>query len=414
MKLTNNVPEMKIRSKEYKKYILDAIDEFNSNGKKTVLVVCDNFFPVIDGVVNTVDNYARILSKDMNVMLLVPSYKGTIGVYSYPVIGVTSGFSQKLNNQVALPMFDPRYKKYLKKLRIDIIHCHSPFLMSRIAMRLHKKRNIPMVTTFHSLYKYDFEANAKPLVNFLLRFIAKCYNASDEVWTMNTQCVDILKEYGYNGKTYVLPHGVSTLPSTCYEQERSNMRQKLGVKDDELLFIFVGRLVAAKNVHFTVDVLANLKQRGLKFKMLFVGDGHEKSTLTKQIDALDLADEVTLIGQINSKDELTHIYAAADMLLFPSYYDTFALVKVEAASRYTPAAFIENCPAGSNVANNVNGYIFPQDVTAYADGIYNAVQDRESLEQVGKNAFRDLYKTWDEIVAKVAIRYNEVIDEHNK
>lgn len=410
IKRVYNSPIMKIRSKQYKKYILDVINNFNTNGKKTVLITCDNFFPVFDGVVNVIDNYARLLSDKINVMMLVPSYKGNIGAYSYPVIGVKSGFSKKLNNPVPLPMFDGRSKRFLKKLRIDLIHAHSPFTISRVAMHLHKKRHIPMVTTFHSLFKYDFEVNAKPLVGFMMRYIAKCFNASDEVWTMNKKCADVLREYGHKGKIFILPHGIPTLPSENYEEERNLARQKFGVQDDELLFIFVGRLVKAKNVKFTADVLANLQKRGLKFKMLFVGDGVERTKLEKRIAELHLENDVKLLGQVDSRDELVLINAAADLLLFPSYYDTFALVKMEAAARYTPTAFIDDCPAGSDVTHDVNGFIFPHNVEAYADGVYNAVQDREHLREVGINAFHDLYFTWDQIVDRVYARYMELID----
>lgn len=408
MNKTDNVTEMKIRSRQYKKYILNVISKFNTNGKKTVLVTSDSFFPIFDGVMNVVDNYACKLLDRMNVVVLAPSYKGKITLCSYPVIGVKSGFSKRLNYQVPLPMFDFRHRRYLKKLRIDIIHCHAPFTVARVAMRLHKKRRVPLVTTFHSLFKYDFQTNAGPFTDFMMKYILRCFNASNEVWTMNDRCVEILREYGYHGATYLLPHGVSALPAQHYEEERRTMREKLGV-DEEVLFIFVGRLIQAKNVHFLVDVLANLKQRGVKFKMLFVGDGIEHAKLEKQIALLGLDREVKLVGQVLDKEELLGIYSAADMLLFPSYYDTFALVKVEAASRFTPTVLVEDCPAASNVTHNVNGYVLPNNVEKYADAVYQILQDRDSLEQVGKNAFRDLYATWDKIVDKVYERYVELM-----
>lgn len=404
---------MKISSKQYKKYILDAIEKFNTNGKKTVLITCDAFFPVVDGVVRVVENYARELSAKMNIMLLVPAYKGEIGVYSFPVIGVTSGFSKRLNNQIPLPIFDLRYKKYLKKLRIDLIHCHSPFTVGRVAMRLHKKRKIPLVCTFHSQYKRDFEQHAKLLANFMMKYIMKCFNSSDETWTMHTASRDTLVSYGYTGNVILMPNGTSMLPPPNYEEERKVGRTKYMTDTSKLLFIFVGRLTIQKNILFVVDVLAELKKRGLKFKMLFVGDGPDKDKLVNKITQQGLDGDIELEGKLH-KHQLQEIYAAADLFLFPSMYDVSSLVQVEAASRYTPTAFAEGSVTSCTVTDGVNGFILPCEVKAFADGVYDIVQDADKLATVSSNAHRDLYVTWKDLMQKVYDRYVEIIEKKTK
>lgn len=410
MKQTNNITEMKIRSRQYKKYILNAVDEFNKNGKKTVLITCDAFYPVVDGVVRVIENYARQLSDKMNVMLLVPSCKGKIGIYNYPVIGVTSGFSKKLNNQVPLPMFDCRYKKYLNKLRIDLVHCHSPFTVGRVAMRLHKKRHVPLVCTFHSQYKRDFQQHAKPFANFMMNYIMKCFNSSNETWTMHEASKNTLLSYGYKGNVVLMPNGTSMPPSSNYLDERALGRAKYGVDDSTWFFIFVGRLTVQKNILFIVDVLAELKNRGLQFKMAFVGGGPDRDKLVKKIASANLSEQITLVGK-RDKSELQEIYAAADLFLFPSMYDVSSLVQVEAASRYTPTVFAEGSVTSCTVTNGVNGYILPCEVNSFADGVLSAVQNREVLQQVGNNAYRDLYVTWDEIAQKVYARYMDLIEK---
>lgn len=413
MEPTNITAEMKIRSKQYKKYILDTVNEFNSNGKKTVLITCDSFYPVVDGVVRVVENYARELSDKMNVMLLVPACKGKIGIYGYPVIGVTSGFSKRLNNQVPLPIFDFRYKKYLKKLKIDLIHCHSPFTIGRIAMRLHKKRHIPLICTFHSQYKRDFELQAKPFAKFMMKYILRCFNSSDETWTMHDASKDTLISYGYNGNVLLMPNGTSMLPSSNYLEERNAGRAKYMTDTSKLLFVFVGRLTVQKNILFIVDVLAELKRRGLEFKMLFVGDGPDKEKLLNKIAHENLTDDVELEGKLR-KSQLHEIYSAADLFLFPSMYDVSSLVQIEAASRYTPTVFAEGSVTSCTVTDGVNGFILPCDVKVFADGVNNIVRDRDKLATVSNNAYRDLYVTWNELLKDVYKRYVEIIDKANR
>ena len=405
--------EMKLRSKEYKQLLSETIDEFNSNGKKTVLITSDAFFPVVDGVVNVIDNYAKLLSKDMNVMMLVPTYKGKVYMKGYPAIGVLSGFSERIHNQVPLPMFDTHYGKLLKKLRIDVIHCHSPFTISRIALKLHKKRHIPLVSTFHSQYKRDFEQHAKLLSPMMMKYIMRCYNNCDEVWTMHSASRDTILSYGYKGKVLLMPNGTAMTSSPDYEKERLQARNKfVSDSDNTVILIFVGRLVITKNILFVVDVLAELKKRGIKFKMLFAGDGPDKEKLVAKIAHENLKEDITMLGQMN-KDNIAEVYSAADLFLFPSMYDVSSLVQIEAASRYTPTVFAEGSVTSCTVTNGVNGYVYPCNVQEFADGICKVLEDREKLKEVSQNAYRDIYVTWEYLVGKVRNRYLQLIEENN-
>ena len=403
--------ELKRRSKEYRKLLTDTVNEYNGNGKKTVLLTCDSYFPIVDGVVNVVDNYAKQLSKDMNVVLLVPDYKGKVYMKGYLTIGVKSSFSDRLNNQWPLPKLDAYCHKILKKLRIDVIHCHSPFTIGKVALKLHKKRHIPLVTTFHTQYKRDFEKHARLLMNFCMRYIMSVYNGSDEVWTMHTASRDTLISYGYKGKFLLMPNGTSMLPSPDYKQERLEARSKFLTDEDTALLIFVGRLVNQKNILFVVDVLAELKKRGVNFKMLFVGNGPDKEALEKKILAENLQGDITLLGQLD-KSQIAEVYSAADLFLFPSLYDVSSLVQVEAASRYTPTVFVENSVTSCTVTNGVNGYIFPESIREFADGICNALQNKDKLNEISQNAYKDLYVTWDELVSKAKTRYLELIENY--
>lgn len=403
--------EFDIRSKQYEQLMLDVINEFNNNGKKTVLITCDTFFPTVDGVVMVIHNCAQLLSDKMNVMMLVPTYKNKVYMKGYPAIGVLSGYSKKLRNQVPLPMFDARFGKLLKKLRVDIIHCHSPFTIGRTALKLHRKRNVPLVNTFHSQYKKDFQKQAKLFVPFMMRYIMKCYNGSNEVWTMHSASRDTLLSYGYKGKVMLVPNGTMIQPADDYAADRKKTREKYGVGDDTVMFIFVGRLVDLKNILFIADVLALLKKQGLDFKMIYAGDGPDKEKLLKKIRDNGLENDVVLVGQLN-RDNVTELYAGADMFLFPSLYDVSSLVQVEAASRFTPTVFAEGSVTSCTVTNGVNGYIFPTDAEVFAEGVYKALQDKTRLHETGVNAYNDLYITWNTIAEKMRKRYLELIEEN--
>src|SRR5574344_1172178 len=106
--MENETFTLKRNSEQYEKYINGKIDEYNSNGKINVVMSCDAFFPIMDGVVSVMDNLAKRLLAYCNVLVVAPEYKGLVYEREYPVIGVKSGYSKKLNYEVALPNFDAK------------------------------------------------------------------------------------------------------------------------------------------------------------------------------------------------------------------------------------------------------------------------------------------------------------------
>ena len=401
----------KRRSREYKNYLRYVLKEYNTNGKKTVLMTCDTYFPIFDGVINVMDNYAKRLSETMNVLVLVPGFKRTVTMSDYPVLAVRSAYSERLKYQVALPAFDFRFRRYLKKLRIDIIHCHSPFFLGRVALRLHKRRKIPMVCTFHSQYKLDFDryVGNNFLSRFLLHFIMKTFNGADEVWAMNPAVGDVVKEYGYQGKLRYLPHATVLKEPANYPEERARARKKFRLEEGTPSFLFVGRLVLQKNILFLAEALGEMKRQGLHFAMTFVGDGPDRAKLEKKLKEEGVFENVKFAGHVSDFRAIGEYYAAADLLLFPSMYDTFGLVKVEAASRRTPTVFAEGSLASKSAEHGVNGYVFPCEAKAYAAGVCEIVKDRNALREVGENAYRDLYILWDNVIERILAYYNEIL-----
>lgn len=401
---------LKRNSKEYAKYLDKTIKEFNSNGKKTILYVCDTYFPIFDGVVNVMDNYAKSMVKlGYNVIALTTDYRGKVYITDYPVIAVKSVFSKLLNYQIPLPDFDGKAKKALKSLKIDLIHCHSPFFVGNMARKIHIKRNIPMISTLHSQYRQDFEkyVKVKFIVNLMMKRIMRVFNSSDEVWTMMRSAEEVLRSYGYKGKTRLIPNGTNFYPSKDYDKERYAVRTKYGVGEEPLL-LFVGRLVIQKNILFVADVLKELKTRKIPFKMIFVGEGPDRKKLEKRIKENGIAEDCTLLGYVSDKNALAEIYSAADLFLFPSKYDTSSIVQVEAASRLLPGAFIKGSVTAGTVTDGVNGYVLNEN--EYVDGVCAALSDKGKLTEIGKNAFKDLYKNWEDITVFVEENYRDFLD----
>ncbi len=395
--------------KRHIEYALKKIDEFNNNGKMTVAIYCDAFFPDLDGVVMVVDNLAKRLKDMCNIIVFVPRHKGRTYKRDYLVVGVKSFFVKSLNYSVAMPIFDHDYSRVIKRARIDVIHCHSPFFLGKSAKRLHKRKKIPMVTTFHSQYKKDIYKATKNncLTALVLKYIMSVFNSSDEVWTMHTKSADTICEYGYNGKIRLIPNATDYVYPSDSQQRIENLRKQYDIKDEKIL-LFVGRLVLQKNILFIAEALAKLKQKGDKFKMFFVGDGPDRAKLEEKIAKLGLENECVLVGSVTDRQLVASFYLFADLILFPSLYDVSSIIQIEGACMKTPTAFVEGSVTSCTVNSGENGFILPNDVGKYADGVHNIINDPITLQRVGENAQRDLYVTWDEVVQNTYNAYNEL------
>ena len=126
--------------------------------KITIGLFNDSFYPMTDGVINVVDNYARLLSKRANVIVFVPSYPNNYyddTTLPYKVVRCKSIKIPFLDYSLPMPKLDIKFLKELKKYNLDIVHIHSPFTIGATGVKYAKKHNIPCIATMHSQFKKD-------------------------------------------------------------------------------------------------------------------------------------------------------------------------------------------------------------------------------------------------------------------
>ena len=183
--------------------------------KITVGLFVDNFYPMTDGVVMVVDNYAKRLAKRCNVIVFAPRYIGKKfddKKLGYKVVRCQSLKVPFLDYSLPIPKMDISFQKKLKKYDLDIVHIHSPFTIGEAGIRYAKYHNIPLIATMHSQYKQDFMRAVKKeaLANTLTKKIIRVFNKCDECWAVNKEVARIFHEdYGYK-------------KDTCYDNENGD------------------------------------------------------------------------------------------------------------------------------------------------------------------------------------------------
>ena len=379
----------------------------------------DSYFPLIDGVVMVVDNYAKRMSEYADVVVVTPEIKGKKynDNFSYRVRRVKSIKIPIAGYSLAAPIFDKGLIKELMNENFDIIHIHSPFTMGKLGIKVAKKMNIPVVATMHTQFKLEFlrYSKSEKISNLLIKNIINVFNKCDKCWAVNDKVASIFFN-DYHSSVYpgVLNNGTDLNIVDNPKEAISSIDKKYNINKNDYVFLFVGRINILKNITFIVEVMNYLKKDKMKFKMLFVGSGSDEKILEDKINSYSLQDCIILTGSVTDRELLKQIYYRADLFIFPSLFDASSLVQVEAASQKTPTIFIEGSATSNTIINNRNGYVAPNDPELFALRIKNIMKNKKEYDEVCENSYNEVYKSWDTITKKVYNEYIKIINEKRR
>ena len=375
----------------------------------------DTYLPVMDGVIMTVRNYAAHLIKQGECCVVCPKARGYKDNEPFEVIR-TNGFKiPVINYCIAFPDLDFAAKKKIHDMRIDICHAHSPFGMGGFAHKTAKKRDIPVVATFHSKYYDDFlkVTHSKLIANLAVRRVVNFYNSVDEVWACSKSTANTLREYGYKGEIGVMPNGTDMTFPANPEELVLNTNRKFALQNEERVILFVGQHIWQKNIKLIIESLRLLKNNNFKFKMVMVGTGYNEAAIKKLVNDMELMNNFIFTGPISDRDALCGLYLRADLFLFPSVYDNAPLVVREAAVNGLPSLLIKGSNAAEIVTDDYNGFLAEESPEAVAKRVVEIFSNKEFLIKTGQTAKETIPVPWSKIVGEAKMRYKEIIKIYN-
>ncbi len=384
-----------------------------------IALLNDSFPPLIDGVANAVQAYAGILcDQGDDPVVITPTYPHAKDNYEYKVYRYTSLATDKLigyrtgNPFSATTITDLYYEKF------DILHVHCPFASAVLAscIKTFSKNKIPMVFTYHTKFDLDIERcvhihGFRPIVR---RFVINNIKRMDDVWVVSDGAGQNLRSLGYKGNYTVMPNGTDFKKGKAPQEAINALNEKYGIESDTLVFLFVGRMFWYKNVGLSFEALKKLKDDGIKFRMILVGDGGDRHAMEDYVKELGIDESVIFTGAIRDREQLRVFYSRADLFLFPSTYDTSGLVVKEAAACDCPSVLVKDSCASEGIADKVTGYISEENADSLYQTIKVAVSDLEKLKEVGINAGKYIYYSWEDSVAAARKRYEQIIASYNK
>lgn len=216
---------------------------------------------------------------------------------------------------------------------------------------------------------------------------------------------EVSKHYGVPPELItVIPNGVDAArfqPADA-AQRRRDIRTRHGFTDDDVVLLFVGKEFRRKGLAPLVEALAHLPAQA---KALVVG-GDDQAPFRAQAAAAGVGDRVLFAGH---SPRVEDYFQAGDVFVFPTLYEAFALVSLEAASAGLPLATTRVNGTEDFVVDGVNGVFVQRDGRSLAQSLRPLVVDGALRRRLGAQARADAARyTWDSVADRTLDVYREV------
>ncbi len=350
-------------------------------------IFTNNYLPNPYGVTRSIETFRRELEKrGHTVFIFAPRWKGyedeNPRVFRYPSIDVEIKFRFPLAISYSWKM-----RKILKNLELDVIHAQHPNLLGSVAMKWAKRKKIPLIFTWHTLY--DQYTNFVPFIpskiaaNYIIKKAVKFANASDAVIVPTDSIIPILRKWGVVNKN-IFPIATGVLEEEFANADRNKIRKKYAIGDDETLLFMVSRLTSEKNVEFVFESLKNiLKKENAKF--IVVSDGYLKPKLQEFCQQEGIGEKVIFCGEVE-REEIKNYYASADIFVYSSKSETQGMIITEAMYMGLPIVALNATGINSLVLNNGNGFLVSEKEDEFEEAVLKLISDKDLQKKFGETS----------------------------
>ena len=132
-----------------------------------------------------------------------------------------------------------------------------------------------------------------------------------------------------NNKYEILKNGINIKKFEFDENKRKEIRNKFGIKDNETVYINIGRLIEAKNQTYLLDIFKEIYNEDKSSRLFIIGKGELKDKIEQKIEKSKLKEQITLL---ENRNDISDILQGMDIFILPSLYEGLPIVAIEAQS----------------------------------------------------------------------------------
>ena len=302
----------------------------------------------------------------------------------------------------------PRVRRDLKTFKPNLIHISSPDVVGHRAVTYARARNLPVVASVHTRFetypRYYGLAFLEPVLQAMLR---RLYRRCDTIVAPSESMAQVLRDQRMSYDVGIWTRGVDR---DIFNPEKRDIawRRSFGIADDEPVVGFIGRLVMEKGLDVFSETIEKLERRGVKHKVLVVGDGPARGWFEGRLTN-------GVFAGFQKGSDLGRAVASMDMLFNPSVTETFGNVTLEAMACRLPVVAALATGSQSLVKDGETGRLIrPGAASAFADALQLYCEDQTARETAGMAGERaaDRYG-WDRVNQALLDTYLRVLRQRS-
>lgn len=377
-----------------------------------VAVVTETYPPEINGVAITISRMVTGLQQRQHQIQLIRPRQHTEDIAAN-----TPSFEEVLQRGVAIPRYDSLKmglpaKQALLRLwalqRPDLVHIVTEGPLGWSALAAAVKLKIPCSSDFHTNFHnyskhYGIGWMKKPIVAYLRKF----HNRASCTMVPTSAMLADLEQHGYLN-VRVVARGVDT---RLFHPDRRSaaLRRQWGVKPQQPVALYVGRLAPEKNLPVVLQAYRAMKAARPDTRLVLVGDGPERA-------ALQAAHPEYVFAGMRKGEDLAACYASGDVFLFPSTTETFGNVTVEAMASGLAVIAYDYAAAAEHIRHGSNGLVADVDnAREFVALAANLAGDSLRITALGRRARTTAEGIdWEEVNDEFETALRDVIAAHER
>ena len=349
---------------------------------------------IVGGIARVVNDLSKRLIKDGHEVTVitykegnVPYYENDKGVDVYRV----DNFMINPNNfidwimQLNFNMVAKANELIQKNGKFDVIHAHD-WLVAYSAKTLKNSYGIPLVCTIHATEagrNSGIHDETQRYINDTEWLLT--YESSEVIVNSKFMKNDLQRLFGLPyEKINVIANGVNINSYTGVERDYDFRRQYAA--DNEKIILFMGRLVYEKGVQHLISAMPKILENYHDAKLVIAGKGGMLDELKAQVEAMGLGQKVYFTGYLNAK-QVSKMYKCADISVFPSTYEPFGIVALEAMLAGVPTVVSDVGGLNEIVEHGVDGMkSYAGNPNSLADSILALLFNPQLCDSIAKKA----------------------------
>ena len=375
---------------------------------------------IVGGIARVVHDLSKRLIKDGHEVTVVtyrdsadvPEYENDKGVNVYRV----DNYMIHPNNfidwimQLNFNLVSKATEIINKEGGFDVIHAHD-WLVTYAAKTLKNAYDIPIVATIHATEagrNSGIHDETQRYINDTEWLLT--YEATEVIVNSNYMKNEIQRLFGLPfEKINVIPNGINLSNFTGIERDYDFRRQY--AMDYEIIILYVGRLLYEKGIQHLIAAMPKILSNYHDAKLIIAGRGGMMDELKAEARNLGLGNKIYFTGYLDSK-QVQKMYKCADVAVFPSTYEPFGIVALEAMLAGVPTVVSDVGGLNEIINHGVDGMkSYTGNPNSIADSVTALLKDHQLAANVSKKAKQKVKEqfNWEKIAQDTHFTYEKAI-----